>query len=97
MDLAYDNDANKAAIAKAGGIEAILAALEQHPADAAVQENGCSALNNIGTGPGATKALQERIAQAGVAAAVERAVAAPGATANTKNAGQQLLRKLRAL
>ena len=93
-NLAANNDANKAAIAAAGGIEAIVAALEQHPADVAVQEQGCWALNSIGW---SQRALQERIAQAGAAAAVQRAVAAPGATAETKKHGQELLGKLRTL
>ena len=55
------------------------------------------AVEHAPPGEWSQRALQERIAQAGAAAAVQRAVAAPGATAETKKHGQELLGKLRAL
>ncbi len=43
-DLAANNAENQAAIAQAGGIPAVVAALRGHPTRAGVQEGGAAAL-----------------------------------------------------
>ena len=49
-DLAFSNAVNKAAIAQAGGIPAVVAALRGHPTSAGVQEWGAAALAKLGAG-----------------------------------------------
>jgi hypothetical protein len=98
-----------------GGIEALVAAMGRHPANAGVvQEHAVWALYYLTTGfqpttfsvnhgsvrlepPGATRDLNQRIKQAGVLEAVRRAMAAPGATANTMVVGPTFLHILTAL
>ena len=46
-NLAYNNDDNQDTIVNAGGIEAILAAMETHPRVAKVQEKACWALLGV--------------------------------------------------
>ena len=84
--------ANEGNIAAAGGIEAILQAMRQHPTHANVQEYGCWSLGNIGW---SDPQLQKQIKQAGAEATVQAAMAAPNATADTKNWGGELLEKLK--
>ena len=66
----------------------------EHQANAAVMQQACWALCNIGTGPGSDEALQKRIKDAGAEPLVRAAVAAPDATDATKFEGQMLLDKL---
>ena len=42
------NDNNQVAITAAGGISAILAAMETHSSNATVQQYGCAALSSLG-------------------------------------------------
>ena len=89
--LAYYADANRARIAAAGGIEAVVRVMGEHQANAAVMQDACWALGNIGW---SDEALQKRIKDAGAEPLVRAAVAAPDATDNTKKYGQRLLDKL---
>ena len=82
---------NSAAVAAAGGIEALVRVMGEHQANAAVMENACFALYNIGR---SDEALQKRINDAGAEPLVRAAVAAPDATDATKEYGQKLLDKL---
>ena len=84
-------NANQARIAAAGGIEAVVRVLGEHQANAAVMEEACGALCNIGW---SDEALQKRIKDAGAEPLVRAAVAAPDATDATKFDGQMLLDKL---
>ena len=78
-------------IARLGGIEAILKAMDEHPKSAGVQEKACAALLNIGR---SNEDLQERIKKAGAEAKVRRAMAAPNAIAQAMELGKQLLDRL---
>jgi hypothetical protein len=89
--LAYHGDENEAAVAAAGGIEAVVRALGEHQANAAVMEEACGALFNIGW---SDQALQKRIKDAGAEPLVRAAVAAPDASEDTKEEGQELLDRL---
>ena len=73
--LAFNNAANQAAIASAGGIEVVVAAMGAHASDAAVEQNGCSALQYLASNNAANQAA---IAAAG---GIEAVVAAMGAHA----------------
>ena len=86
-DLAFNAD-NETAIAAAGGIPVVLAAMKAHKGHADVQEQGCFALCNIGW---SDPTLQKRIKDEGGVAVVQAVVAASGATANCKDQGQRLL------
>jgi len=46
--LAYDNDANCASIAEAGGIPVVLEAMRQHADVRVVQRNGCMLISILG-------------------------------------------------
>ena len=72
--LAYYSENNSAAVAAAGGIEAVVRVMRQHQANAEVMEQACWALHNIGW---SDKALQKRIKDAGAEPLVRTAVAAP--------------------
>ena len=93
-NLADNNASNKAGIAAAGGIEAVVRVMGEHQANAAVMEEACWALCSIGTGPGSDQTLQKRIKDAGAEPLVRAAVAAPDATDDTKEQGQELLDEL---
>ena len=82
---------NRKAIAAEGGIGAVVAGMRGHPASAGVQEQGSWALLNIGW---SDQDVQGQIKTAGAAEVVTRAMAAPNATAKTKEKGQQLLDRL---
>ena len=82
---------NDSRIAAAGGIEAVVRVMGEHQANAAVMEQACWALGNIGW---SDEALQKRIKDAGAESLVRSAVAAPDATDKTKEQGQRLLDKL---
>ena len=53
FDVRRESAGNRAAIAAAGGIERVLAAMVAHAADARVQEEGCAALVNLALDAGA--------------------------------------------
>ena len=78
-------------IAALGGIDALLKAMEEHPAHAGMQEEACAALLNMGT---SNRDMQQRIKRAGAAEQVGRAMAASNATDDTKKWGQMLLDRL---
>ena len=62
------------------------------PHSASLLSTGCCwLLRKLGTGPGASRDVQQRIKQANAEEAVRRAMAAADATALTQKAGQQLL------
>ena len=82
---------NQAALAAAGGIEALTAVLHEHAANAEVMQYACGALYTIGA---SDRALQKRIWEAGAEPVVRAAVNAPDATADTRKQGQRLLDKL---
>ena len=82
---------NKEAFTAAGGIEAVVRVMGEHQAKAAVMQQTCRALCNIGW---SDEALQKRIKDAGAEPLVRAAVAAPDATDKTKEQGQMLLGKL---
>ena len=65
--------------------------LGEHQANAAVMEEACWALGNIGS---SDQALQKRIKDAGAEPLVRAAVAAPDATDATNEHGQELLDRL---
>ena len=65
--------------------------LGEQRGSAAVMEQACMALGNIGW---SDKALQKRIKDAGAEPVVRAALAAPDATHETKKWGQRLLDKL---
>ena len=90
-NLAADNDDNKVAIARLGGIEAVLAARARHPDDARLQWYALVALNNL-EADNAGNAKQ--IIAAGGEAAIKTMMQAPNATADTKKHGQVLLVRL---
>ena len=83
--------ANKEKVAALGGIEAIVQAMGAHREHAGVQEAACGALCNLTINNNANKT---KIKQAGGEEMVKRAVAAPNATANTKDYGQRVLNAL---
>ena len=89
-NLAVNKD-NQIAIAKAGGIERLMAALRTHADHAGVVEAACGVLGNVGW---TDKALQKSIKDAGAEKVLHAAVARANATGNTKQWGQQLLGKL---
>ena len=74
-------EANKAAVAAKGGIEAVVAAMRRHEGVAGVAERGCGALWNIAMLGGWSSAVCARAAavQGGAAAAAVRAASARGA------------------
>ena len=55
-------EANKAAVAAKGGIEAVVAAMRRHEGVAGVAERGCGALNNIAMLGGWSAAVRARAA-----------------------------------
>ena len=89
--ISANNADNQARIAAAGGIEAAVGAMSVHRGVADVQEVGCRVLCNLGTGPGASRDLQQCIKRANAEEAVRRAMASDDASADTRKAGQQLL------
>ena len=89
-NLAVNAD-NETAIAAAGGIPVVLAAMRAHVGNASVQEYGCWALSHIGW---SDATVQKRIKDEGGVDVVKAAVAASGATAKCKQVGQKLLGKL---
>ena len=89
-NLAVKDD-NKKAIAVAGGIPVVLAAMKAHNEHKDVQEHGCWALGNIGW---SDATLQKRIKDEGGVAVVQAAVAASGVSAQCQEIGQTLLAKL---
>ena len=84
----------RAGIVASGGIEAVVRVLREHQANAAVMQQACWSLCYIGTVPGSDDALQKRIKDAGAEPLVRAAVAAPDATDDTKEQGQELLDEL---
>ena len=88
--LGYKSDDRKARIAAVGGVEAVVRVFGEHQGSAAVIEQACKTLFNIGW---SDQALQKRIKDAGAEPLVRAALAAPDATDGTKNWGQRLLDK----
>ena len=82
---------NKIAIAEAGGIERLMAALSTHAGHAGVAEKACGTLYNIGR---SDRTLQHSIKDAGAEELLRAAVARSNATAETKEKGRKLLNKL---
>ena len=89
--LASGNDDNEIAIAEAGGIERLMAALSTHAGHAGVVGAACGALYNIGR---SDRTLQHSIKDAGAEELLRAAVARSNATAKTKENGRKLLNKL---
>ena len=83
-------DENRAHIADAGGIEAIVAALYAHPSSAPVQRNGSYALRNLARND-ANRAL---MAEAGVIEAVLAALEAHPANPDVQRNGCAVLGNL---
>ena len=67
------NAENRVAIAAAGGVEAVVAAMRAHAADAMVQQNGCGALASLAANSAENKVA---IAAAGGVEAVKAAMRA---------------------
>jgi hypothetical protein len=82
---------NRDALAAAGGIEAVLAALRAHPGAANVQERGCLALGNLAASHAAN---QTAVAAAGGIEAVVAALRAHSGAANVQDYGCYALRLL---
>jgi hypothetical protein len=78
-----------------GGIEALVTAMGRHAESPGVQEQAAKALGNLCNLADRFSDLQQRIKQAGAGEAVRRAMAAPGATADTKTWGQKVLDALK--
>ena len=78
-----------------GGIETLVTAMGRHAESPGVQEQAAKALGNLCNLADRFSDLQQRIKQAGAGEAVRRAMAAPGATANTKTWGQKVLDALK--
>jgi len=66
------NDENHVAIAEAGSITAVVAALQQHPTHAEVQQNGCRALCNLALNAENTVAIAEAGGIAAIVAALQQ-------------------------
>jgi hypothetical protein len=85
------NDGNKLKIAEAGGIEAVVAAMEAHTTSDSVQEHGYWALWYLAQ----QGSLRQRIKAAGGVECVKHAVnASNAATTDTRSRGNDLLDKL---
>ena len=85
------NDDNRIAIAEAGGIERLMAALRTHADHTGVVKAACGALGNIGW---TDRALQKSIKDAGAEEVLRAAVARANATGDTIESKQHLLDKL---
>jgi hypothetical protein len=80
-----------------GGIEALVTAMGRHAESPDVQEQAAGALGNLCNLADRFSDLQQRIKRAGAGEAVRCAMAAPGATADTKTWGQKVLDALKIL
>ena len=65
-----------------------------HRGVAGVQQQGCGALCRLGTGPGASREVQQRIKRANAEESVRRAMAGADVKAFTQEMGRRLLEAL---
>eukprot|EP01043_Picozoa_sp_COSAG02_P022650 COSAG02_NODE_1184_length_14008_cov_44.301963_1_plen_678_part_00 len=84
VNLANGSEERKAAVASAGGIAAVLAAMGAHGGSAGVQEKGCAALWSLANGSEERRAA---VASAGGIAAVVAAMGAHGGSAGVQEHG----------
>ena len=56
-NVAYDNAANKVAVASSGGIEFLVDLLNEHRSHAGVQQSCCGAISSVASGNGYNQAL----------------------------------------
>ena len=89
-DLTHNNAENQVKIPNLGGIEALLKAMQDHPAHPEVQQAVCGALFNLSL----VAENKVKISNLGVEEEIRRAMAAANATENTKKWGQNLLNRL---
>ena len=83
LNLAGSHAENKARIAGAGGIEAVVVAMQTHAQSADVQRNGCRALCSLASGDG----IRTRIAGAGGIEAVVAAMQTHAQSADVQQNG----------
>ena len=84
---------NRAKVAEAGNIEAVVAAMEGHPGSASVQENGCGALRNISL----LAENRAKVAAAGGLSVVEEALQLHRGVSYIQTHGKSLMEVLQKL
>lgn len=91
QNLAVDPDHRKKILAD-GGVKALVGAMKEHPQDAAIQELGCAALRNVGSGADAS--TKAHISAAGGILVVVHAMRRHSSSVAVQEQGLRALRNL---